>query len=315
MKTNCLLFVSLSIPAGVGCGGLLLAQVGVTTLTPSSTFSLNQASPPGGFKLREMRSGNGELWMLVQSQTGEFTIIRTGPTGASQSQIGLPAGARASGLAATGAGVATVLFRDRKPTLAQFERGGRLASEIPLGCTMADALLSMEGSVGIVCPDGQIARYSPVAQIGSQNSWARPGSLSESLRENRVTVVDQVTGQVLLNDLASGGIATISVEAPEVLEARKKNDAVNAGLKAGTLQKQLMIMDTATDSVDLFLLVWPYQAQSGPSVVRLSGDGKLIARYKCSTPGGDRLTFHKIEVQNGFLLLGSVSGTVYRYKI
>ena len=30
---------------------LVLAQVGVTTLTPSSSFSLDQASPPSGFKL------------------------------------------------------------------------------------------------------------------------------------------------------------------------------------------------------------------------------------------------------------------------
>jgi hypothetical protein len=297
------------------CGSFLPAQVGVTTLTPSSSFKVNEASALSGVKLREMRSGNNELWMLVQSEAGDFAMIRSGPTGASQGRIGLPAGVRVTGLAATGTGFAAVWFRNQRPFLAQHERGGRLASEIPLGCTMADALLSMEGSVGIVCPDGQITRYSTVGRIGSQTSWARPGSLSESLRGNRLAVVDQATGHVLLNDITSGGITSVSGEVPELVEARKQNAAVNAAMKTGALQKQLMIMDTATDSVDLYMLVWPYPAQSGPSVVRLSAEGKLVARYKCSTPGGEMLTFHKIEVQNGFLLLGSVSGTIYRYKI
>lgn len=316
-RNACLRSFGLYTPVILICcsNGSLMAQGSVTTLMPDLTFELKVPSLPGGLKIREMRSGPADLWFLVQNQRGDFSIVQTDLAGRSQSTIGLPPGARASGLAATSEGATTVLFKDRKPTLAQFERGGRSVSETQLGCVMAESLLSIDGDVGVVCPDGAIVRYSATGRVGTYSSWARPGSLVENLRNDLLAVVDQVTGKLLLNNVSNDKLSMASVDAPEMLEARKKNDAASAAMRAGPLQKQLLVMDTATDSRDVYLLIWPYQSREGPFVIRVNAEGKLVARYACKIPDGEKFTFHKIEIINRKLFLGSVSGVVYRYRL
>lgn len=296
--------------------GFLRAQTGITEIKPDLLFSVPGNLPQEtGLKLREMRIGESGLWMLLQAQSGGFVIVRTTPSGSVQQVIRLPEGARASGLAAVRRGVATVLYKDKKPILSQYGFDGRALSEIPLGCFSAEAIVTLEGGAGIICPDGTIANHSEVGQIGTCHSWARPGSLVESLSGKRLAIIDQVTGQVLLNDLEKGKISAVSPEVPEVIEARKKNEAISKDLGPAPLRKQLTVMGAATDSGDIYLLVWPYQVREGPSVIRLSADGRVVARYRCRTPGGEQLSHHKILVHRGFLFLGSVAGSVFRYKL
>lgn len=296
--------------------GLLRAQTGVTEIKPDLSFSVPGDLPQEiGLKLREMQVSDSGLWMLLQAQSGGFVIVRTTPSGSVQQVIRLPEGARASGLAAVRRGVATVLYKDKKPTLSQYGFDGRALSEIPLGCFSAEAIVTFEGGAGIICPDGTIANHSEVGQIGTYHSWARPGSLVESLTGRRLAIIDQVTGQVLLNDLAKGIISAVTPEVPELIEARKKNETISTNLGSAPLRKQLTVMDSAADSDDVYLLVWPYQVRDGPVVIRLGADGRVLARYRCRTPGGEQLSHHKIVVHRGFLFLGSISGSVSRYKL
>lgn len=301
---------------------VLCAQVGISQLVPDMSFSINQGTSGPSYKVREMRSTKGGLWLLLQSDLGDFSINRVSVSGASQSRISLGSGGKPVGLAVTDVGVATVLYRDRKPSFIQYESGGQIASQIALGCAMGESLLSIGGSIGVVCPDGQITRFSAKGRIGVLSSWVRPGTLSESFGDNRLAVVDQVTGALLWNDLAAGGVTTKPVTSPELVDARLKNQAAEAatGLKQsqgqfGANQKQLMVMDTAADSKSLYLLIWPYSSNTGPSVIKVGIDGKLAARYQCTTPGGQGKSFHKIEVTDGYLFLASVTGTVYRFKL
>lgn len=295
---------------------LLRAQTGEVEIKPDLSFSVSDNFPEEtGLKLREMRAGDSGLWMLMQAQPGNFLIVRTTPSGNVQKVIRLPEGARASGLAAVKVGVATVLYKGKKATLSQYGFDGRALAEIPLGCFSAEALVSLEGGAGIICPDGTIANHSEMGQIGVYHSWARPGSLVESLSGKRLAIIDQVTGQILLNDLTAGTISAVTPKAPELIQAVKKNEAISKNLGPARLGKQITVMGAAADAGGIYLLVWPYQPREGPSVIRLSADGQAVARYRCRTPGGEQLSLHKIAVDRGFLFLGPVAGPVFRYKL
>ena len=293
---------------------------GVKRLTPDQIFSLRDRVPQGkGLKLREFRADGARLWALMQTDSSDFAIVQTDLSGAFRYVTPLARGTRASGLTDVSGGVATVLFKEKQAVLAQYETDGRLLSEFPLRCTSAGDLVAIRGTPGVICPDGTIATHSTATQLRTYHSWARPGGLVESLGAMQLAIVDQMTGQVLLNDLEKGTITALTAETPELLEARKRNATAAAALQAAkpgqVVGRPLAVMDTASGSLDLFLLVYPYQKRDGPSVVRLSPSGQIVARYLCETPDGVEDSYHKIEVQNGFLYLASVSGKVFRYKI
>lgn len=300
----------------------LFSQGSLIPLVPDQVIRLLGATE-GEHKLREIRAIPGGFWLLLQSPTG-YSIRRVTESGALAAQVNMRSGDRAVGLAVAKQGVASIVYRDRQPTLVQYDRQARLLSEIPLSCSYGENLLTVDGNVGVTCPNGLISCFSPKQVVSSINSWARPGSLSEILGKSQLAIVDQASGQLLWNDLAIGTLAASPIlESPEIREARRNNQIAEDSLAsvsssapgAAVRQKQILIMDTATDSTSLYLMIYPYSMHRGFTIVKVGADGSIQVRYQCSIPGGANMVFHKIEVSGGYLYIAGTSGSIYRYKI
>jgi len=172
-----------------------------------------------------------------------------------------------------------------------------------------------------LCPDGTISQFQKDGAIVPLASWARPGALNQVLPGNRLAIIDQSTLQIMVNDLAGNRISTPAVSIPEFNDALQKAAAVRkegAGrLPPGSppLGKSLFAMASAVDASSWYVLVYPYNQNGGPAVVRFDLNGNVIGRYACHLPSPGVSSIHKIAVQNGDLILVSTAGTVIRYKL
>ncbi|MCC6341749.1 MAG: hypothetical protein IT166_06100 [Bryobacterales bacterium] len=73
-------------------------------------------------------------------------------------------------------------------------------------------------------------------------------------------------------------------------------------------------MATARDAAGWYSLIWPYDRNVGPAVVKIGNDGRLPGRMRCWTRGAAASSFHRIAVQDGYLFLGSVRGEIFVFK-
>lgn len=233
-------------------------------------------------------------------------------------------GARASGLAPTSAGVAVVLQKDRQNFIAEYGPTGELLRQTPIRCSARGDLLNLGGHPATICADGAITEYRGVQTV-SRSSWARSGAIVQPLSANLLVIIDQSTAQVVLNDIAVGTLTVLEIRAPELDDALARSAAARVALekKAAAADvrdrvspgRQLVVMDTTADSSGWYMLLWPYHQNSGPAVVKVDRDGHVLDRLRCRLPTPATAGVHKLEVQMGHLLLVSVRGDVFRYKM
>ena len=308
----------------------LLTQAGfsqISAISPTDHFSLavklnraDWAQP----QVRHMRAaGGGVLWFLIQSKSDpdRYAIVRTDVGGAVQHTISLPRGDRAIGLAATRAGVATVLSKrgGATGTLTEYNLSGAIVREIPMGCFGAESLIAMSGGPATICANGTIQQNPPTGGSTTTASWARPGALVETLSDNNIVVVDRSGGQMLINDLETNKISAVANLGPEMNEAIQDVGRVRAKAppnKSSSAPSDLIVvMDTASDERGWYVLIYPYHPDSGPAVTRFGNDGRLVSRFRCRGPFVSPSSLHQVEVQGGYLFLSSVDGNVYRYTL
>ncbi len=273
----------------------------------------------GNAQIREMRATTGALWFIAQTRDG-FAIISTDLTGRLKVNVALPIGSRAAGLAVTSRGIATIIQKGRQGILTEFDEKGSQTSQVNVSCYTSESLLTINGNPATVCPDGTINEFSPGRAPLRRSSWARPGALVESLSTKQLAIVDQATGQAVLNDLDHARILTVSTSIPEIDEALQYTRAAaqqftkSQPIEAPPLGRQLIVMSTAHDNVAWYELVWPYNRRVGPSVVKISNTGQLLKRIRCRVPNATG-SLHKIDVGSGYLILGSVAGEVFLFKL
>lgn len=261
----------------------------------------------------------GDLWFLVASkvQPERSAFVGFSKEGNLKTIIEIKDAVQSRGLAVTARGVATVVRRERQAFLREYGIAGSLLSERPIGCFSTTELLVIGGRLSTTCPDGTINIFGPEKLPTRRPSWARPGAIVAALSDTRLAIVDQGTAQVLLSDITKNVTRTIDVVAPEVQEAlsytASQAKAVTLPPDAPPPGQPVIAMDVAGDASGVYLLIWPYQKNVGPAVVKYAPDGALIGRFRCHVTKA--ASWHKIEVRDGFLIIGSTAGDVLRYKL
>jgi len=290
---------------------------GAVPLQPASFFRV----APTDWKLRDLRIDGDGVWSLIQAPAGSFSIVRTSLAGHQSARVDFPAEERVLGVVSSNSGVAAMVVRNRKLSLDRFDRQGKTLGRTPLQCGSGDQLLLLDGEVATVCPDGQITRHLISQPPERYTSWARPGSLTEALRDRRLLIADRLTGKLLFNNLDTGALFSPSHSSPEIAQAVAHIDHVmkSADARPGEppLARSLVVMDTATDGNSIGLLVWPFHPDFGVAVVVHAGDGSVAGRFVCPMPPALRdATPHKLEMNAKLLAIGVTGGEVviYRYK-
>ncbi len=317
-------------PFSLKCGlGLLLALGSafagdLKEISPIGSYSVpqNMGLENGALKIREFRSAGNGLWILLQdiAKPGHV-LVRADLAGVSQPVVALTPDKRPIALAATSRGVATIQSsKDRAANLVEYSAEGKELFRASLGCYLAEGLLSLDGRPATICPDGRITRYEQTGTTMQYSSWSRPGALSVFLGAGILAVVDRGTARIVLNDLKTNQVSSVSSDVPEIIQALNANasnvQAANASALPGDppLGTPLVVMDAASDGGALYLLIWPYHPSAGPAVVKLSHSGNVLARYRCR--GTNDKSLHKIALADGGnLWLASVNGRIYHYRI
>ena len=307
----------------------LFVQSGISQVTvrPSTQYSLSEklnGTQWRALHVREMRStpAGDMIWFLIQSKTdpASFGIVRTDPAGNVQQLVSLPRGHQAIGLAATRDGVATVLLKGGNAALTEYDLKGSVVLDVPVQCYAAEFLVAISGLPATICADGVIQRYSRSAPPTRTLSWARPGSQIAVLSDSKMAVIDRSSAQMLVNDTRTNDISVVANRGPEIDAALQstnqiRQDAAKLPPASPPLGKPIVVMDTASDASGWYVLVYPYHPNSGPAITKFNNAGQLESRIRCQGPFVESSSLHQIEVQGGDLLLCSVAGTVYRYKL
>lgn len=308
---------------GLSAGGPSASASNVVELKPSTVFNIRSSTSQdilSQVKIREMKAVPSGLLFLVQSPTA-FSLILTDKAGSAVRVLAPNLGPHVEGLAATDAGAAVIVRSSQaSPVLRELSLTGNIISETPLSCYTGSGILSINQRPSTICPDGTISQIRPDRTVTRFNSWLRAGALAESFPGPKLAIIDQTTLQVLINDLQTNRVSTVSAQVPEFQEALRRIELVMASAPkqaagAPPLGKQLLAMATAADSTSFFVLVYPYDSKTGPFVVRLDSNGNVVGRYKCLLPRPDLSNVHKITVQNGDLILATVGGDVLRYRL
>lgn len=291
-------------------------------LTPDQKFAVSTKLPQiaSDMKVREMQFGGGGLWFLLEPSTSASSqmIVKSDDAGNARVVATLPADTRAIGLAGSSRGVATVLVSRGQRSLVEFSATGDRLFSVGLGCFHAQGLIAIMGSPATICPDGTITRYSGKDEQ-RYSSWAKAGAVIREMSNGNLAIVDQSSAGILFNNLKSGAVSLVQPPVPEISEAKRRVQAVEAAAKASLrpagapLGNQLIVMDAASDATGLYLLIWPYKIDSGPVVIRLDNAGSPVSRFRCLTQGEPNV--HKVAVRDGQLFLSSVAGVVFRFKL
>lgn len=289
-------------------------------LSPVQKFQVSQTTQTNGdIKVREMRAGGKGLWFLAEASAPSpgHVLIASSLAGNQRVVASFSPDTRPIGLAGTSRGVATVKVTKTERVLTEFSDTGQILSASRVGCVLSDGLLTVDGRPATICPNGTITRYSDAA-VQRYSSWAKPGSAALMMGNGNLAIVDRETGGILYNNLKTGEVSAVRPGFPEIAEALNRIETAKAGAAArrdgdAPLGNLLVVMDAAADSSGLYLLIYPYRAATGAVVVRLDNNGAPVARFQCLVDGESSI--HKLAVQDGFLLLASIRGRVFRYKL
>lgn len=223
-------------------------------------------------------------------------------------------------------GTATVLVSKqqagngpRRASLVEFDSSGVQVAERDIGCYGQDGLLAIDGAISTICPDGSVLQHPKLTRIAT---WIRLGSSVEVLQNRTLAIVDQVTAHTLLQDLNTNRLSPVADQAPEISHAlaysqRTRAEAARMPQPGITpdMGREIIVMDTASDSTGWYELIYPYHAPTGPAVVKFSNAGKVVDRFRCSIPAEKKGTIHKMEVQGNSLVFGTVAGSVIKYHL
>lgn len=254
------------------------------------------------------------LWFLIQPKnaSSNYQLAATDLEGSRQHLVDL--GSRtAMGLTTTANGVATAIRNDRWRLL-EFGNSGILLRQIGLPCYGSESLISVHGNPATICGNGTITEHRANTAV-RYPSWARPGAIAENLSDGLVAIIDQATGKTVLNDIASNGVVVAPGQASEIDRAAQQIAKVKQQLtNVERPGSPVMVMDAAHDSSGWFVLIWPYNENFGPSVVKFNIAGAVQGQYRCRLPKPPSGSVHRIEVLTGNrLVLGSVGGDVFEY--
>jgi hypothetical protein len=115
-------------------------------LSPERTFVVGNGAAAGESKLRDMLSSDRGLCFLLQDTSKHhYHILCTDFIGDTKSLVPLTPGGRASGLAITANGVATILSSERQNIVSQFRADGTPLSGAAVSCYLSEGLLSIGG--------------------------------------------------------------------------------------------------------------------------------------------------------------------------
>ncbi|HEY3333336.1 MAG TPA: hypothetical protein VGK19_25100 [Capsulimonadaceae bacterium] len=271
-------------------------------------------------KVRDMRAGSDGIWFILEPAvaTSGRLLVKSDISGNARIVATIPPDTRLVGLTGTARGAATVLVTKTQRTLTEFSVTGERLQSVSVGCYTAEGLVTIEGKAATVCPDGTITRYDGTT-AQKYSSWARPGTIPLIVGNRTLAVVDRATVGILLNDIQAGTLSLVKPDVPEIADSLKRIATAQASAAATARPGEapfgtpLAVMDAVSDGMGLYLLIYPYHVPSGPTVVRLDSKGVPTARYRCVT-GGDA-SVHKIAVKDGYLILCSVNGSVYTFKL
>jgi hypothetical protein len=183
-------------------------------------------------------------------------------------------------------------------------------------CFWAGGLTSLGGNATALCPDGTITQYTAQNGLSRNSSWYHPGSAVAVLSPHEIAIVDQSSGQILLNDISTNTVSQVTAHVPEVDAAISTVAAKTKALSkadAASLGKVLIALDTATDETGWYILIGPYNNNTGPAVAKFDRAGQLIARFRLHVPQST-LPIQQLEAQGGLLAVVSVSGEFLIYK-
>jgi hypothetical protein len=291
--------------------GLMRAEPPIQNLTVSKVVSIATA----GSKLRDFQANEGSLWALLQSVDGGFSVSQSDWNGVARTRIEAPKGVRPLAIAATSQGVAILQLREKQLALATHTSSGALLSEISLPCGSGEGLISFDGLPVTVCVDGTLTVQAG-ADSRTYRSWAKPGSLARMLSPSRVAIVDQATGGLIINDLASSGVWSPREAASEIegsVSYYQKAAAAAEAAKVAPLAKGLVVMDAAVANSSIYLLVYPFHPKDGFKIVRYSAQGELTGRYRCVIPADHGAQSPvKIQVVGNTIAVATTAGNVFQ---
>jgi hypothetical protein len=73
-------------------------------------------------------------------------------------------------------------------------------------------------------------------------------------------------------------------------------------------------MNTAQESSNWYVLVWPYHPKTGVLVASFDVAGNPVGKFLCRLPG-EGLGVHRIDIRKNKLSLVSSGGEVFQYEI
>jgi len=272
-----------------------------------------------------MKVSAGTTWFLIASKASPsgFALISVKNGKLLTFTEAPPEVKQAAALTPTARGVATVLLKagsSGKLTnfLTEFDPSGNMLQSTPMQCSWMGGLLSIGGKPSAICPNGVITTYPSGTQV---QSWVRPGALAEVLSNGSLVIIDQATGQTILNDPVRALVSTVNATSPEIQEAlgmaQVQTQAAARIAKSGSGAqpgRSIVVMDTASDASGWYALIWPYKSSVGPAVSKFDYSGRLVSRLQLQVPAA-MPGLSQIESTGSKIILGSIGGDVLTYDL
>jgi hypothetical protein len=274
-------------------GSLLLGVMGitlsnaqaadsVTVLQPVRYFQVHEA---GALRLSDVAIYNGDLFLLLVDPNGSNEILRVSGNGAVLGKITLPAMQRYQQLRVSQSGTLAVssshFTSAPSMTVLLYDPGGGLKTsfDAPLFNEIAfigDDLVGVDGR-GITQLTSQSAYVPYAGSLPLVLSSPYHLLMTVSLAQNRLAIVEPISGRLQIASMNSVLVAPMVLYAPEIQEVERPY--VGDGVLVALIQAV-----AANAAGDLFVGPSGAKRQEGSPVLRLDSFGRLKNRYKCILP-------------------------------